>query len=188
MVLNRTEPAKPSVLSTARFAKNLGIDRNEQSADSACVASAAHQDTQQPNAIKADAANAAARLTKALRASRVLNTSAPIAKARSNRRATTETTALEWIPRYATNAAKPATVRTIAPFKYATNAAKPATARTNARFVRAMHVVFELTNYQPAICVQNTCALCVAATKNQKVTTTLYAHVLSAKHASFSAT
>ena len=44
-----------------------------------------------------DAANAAARLTKALRASRVLNTSAPIAKARSNRRATTETTALEWI-------------------------------------------------------------------------------------------
>ena len=168
--LNRTEPNIKAVLNIARYAKNVDIDRKAASADSARVASAAHQDTQQPNAIKADAANAAARLTKALRASRVLNTSAPIAKARSNRRATTETTALEWKPRYATNAAK------------------PATARTNAPFVRAMHVVFELTNYQRAICVQNTCALCVAATKNQKVTTTLYAHVLSAKHASFSAT
>ena len=119
-----------------------------------------------------DAANAATRLTKALRASRVLNTSAPIAKARSNRRVTTETTALEWIPRYATNAAKPATVRTIAPFRYATNAAKPATARTNAPFVRAMHVVFELTNYKPAICVLNMYAICVTARKNQKATTT----------------
>ena len=66
MVLNRTEPATPSVPSTARFAKNLGIDRNEQSADSACVASAAHKDTQQPNVREPDATNAAARLTKAL--------------------------------------------------------------------------------------------------------------------------
>ena len=170
MVLNRTEPAKPSVPSTARFAKNLGIDRNEQSADSACVASAAHQDTQQPNAIKPDAANAAARLTNALRASSVQNTSAPIAKALSNRRATTETTALEWKPRYATNAVK------------------PATARTNAPFVHAMHVVFEVTNYQPAICVLSTYALCVTGKKNQEVTTTLHALVLSAKHAGFSAT
>ncbi len=37
-------------------------------------------------------------------------TSTPIAKARSNRRATTEATALEWKPRYATNAVKPAAV------------------------------------------------------------------------------
>ena len=66
MVLNRTTPATAIAPSTARYAKNLGIDRNEQSADSACVASAAHQDAQQPNAIKPDAANAAARLTKAL--------------------------------------------------------------------------------------------------------------------------
>jgi hypothetical protein len=134
------------------------------------VASAAHQDTQQPNAIKSGEANVAARLTKALRASRVLNTSAPIAKARSNRRATTETTALEWKPRYVTNAAK------------------LATARTNAPFVHAAHVAFELTNYQPAICVLNMYALCVTGKKNQKVTTTPYALVLSAKHASFSAT
>jgi len=95
VVLNRTTPATARAPITARYAKNLGIDRNEQSANSAFVASAAHQDTQQPNAFKADAANAAARLTKALRASSVLNTGAPIAKARSNRRATTETTALE---------------------------------------------------------------------------------------------
>jgi hypothetical protein len=107
---------------------------------------------------------------KALRASRVLNTSAPIAKARSNRRATTETTVLDWKPRCVTNAAK------------------PATARTNAPFVHATHVAFELTNYQSAICVPNTCAPYVTAKKNQKVTTTLSAHVLSAKHASFSAT
>ena len=170
MVLNRTTPATARAPITARYAKNLGIDRNEQSADSACVASAAHQDTQQPNAIKPDAANAAARLTKALRASSVQNTSAPIAKALSNRRATSETTALEWKPRSATSAAK------------------PATARTNAPFVHAMHVVFELTNYQPAICVLNMYALCVTARKNQKATTTRYAPVLSAKHASFSAT
>ena len=101
---------------------------------------------------------------------RVLNTSAPIAKARSNRRATTEPTALEWKPRYVTNAAK------------------PATARTDAPFVHATHVAFELTNYQPAICVLNTYALCVTGKKNQKATTTPYAPVLSAKHASFSAT
>jgi hypothetical protein len=95
VVQKRIERTAVIVLITASYAKNLGIDRNEQSADSASVASAAHQDTQQPNAIKADAAHAAARLTKTLRASSVLNTSAPIAKARSNRRATTETTALE---------------------------------------------------------------------------------------------
>ena len=88
---------------------------------------------------------------------------------------------------YATNAVKPATVRTNVRARYATNAAKPATAQTNAQFVHAMHVAFEITNYKPAICVPNTCALCVTARKNQKVTTTLYAHVLSAKHASFSA-
>ena len=54
-------------------------------------------------------------------------TYAPIAKARSNRRDTTETTALEWKARYATNALK------------------PATARTNAQFVHAVHVAFEIT-------------------------------------------
>jgi hypothetical protein len=170
VVPNRSTPATARAPITPRYAKNLGIDRNEQSADFACVASAAHQDTQQPNAIKSDAANVAARLTKALRASRVLNTSAPIAKANSNRRTTTETTALERKPRYVANAAK------------------SATARTNAPFVHATHVAFELTNYQPAICVLNMYALCVTARKNQKATTTLYAHVLSAKHASFSAT
>ena len=95
MVLNRTTPATARAPITARYAKNLGIDKNGQSADSACAAIAAHQDTQQPNAIKPNAANAAARLTKALRASSVQNTSAPIAKALSNRRATTETTVLE---------------------------------------------------------------------------------------------
>jgi hypothetical protein len=69
---------------------------------------------------------------------RALNTSAPIAKARSNRRATTEMTALEWKPRYATNVLKPATARTIAH-----------------SFVHARHVAFEVTNYQPAICNSN---------------------------------
>ena len=66
MVLNRTELVTAAAPITAPYAKNLGIDKNEQSADSAFVASAAHQDTQQPNAIKADAENAAARPTKAL--------------------------------------------------------------------------------------------------------------------------
>jgi hypothetical protein len=94
VVQKRTEQTAVIVLITARYANNLDIDRKATNANSV-VTSAAHQATQQPNAIKADAANAAARLTKALRASRVLNTSAPIAKARSNRRATTETTALE---------------------------------------------------------------------------------------------
>ena len=64
----------------------------------------------------------------------------------------TETTALECKLRCAKNAA---------------------TARTNARFVRAMHVVFEVTNYKRAICVQNTCALYVTAKNCQKVTTTI---------------
>ena len=89
----------------------------------------------------------------------------PIAKALSNRRATTETTALEWKPRYATNAAK------------------PATAQTNAPFVHAV----EVTNYKPAICVPNTYALCVAAQKNLKGHSTI-SHMLSAKQASFPAT
>ena len=127
VVLNRTTPVTARAPFTARYAKNLGIDRNEQDANSVCATSAEHQDTQHPNVLHA--ANAAARPTKALRASRVQNTSALIAKARSNRRDTTETTALEWKPRYATNAAK------------------PATARTDAPFVHAVHVVFELTNH-----------------------------------------
>ena len=89
------QPTTETVPIIARYAKNLGIDRNEQDANSVCAPSAEHQDTQHPNVLKQHAANAAARPTKALRASRVLNTSAPIAKACSNRRATTETTALE---------------------------------------------------------------------------------------------
>ena len=88
----------------ARYATNLGT----YGASSVCAASAAHQDTRQPNMIKRDAANAAARPTKALCASRVLSTGAPIAKALSNRRATTGTITLECKPRYATNAVKPA--------------------------------------------------------------------------------
>ena len=64
MVLNRTEQTAVIVLVTARYAKNLGIDRNEQGANSVCVASAEHQDTQHPNVLHA--ANAAARPTKAL--------------------------------------------------------------------------------------------------------------------------
>ena len=63
---------------------------------------------------------------------RVSNTSAPIAKARSTRRAITERTALECKPRFATNAVN------------------SATARTNARFSRSVHVAFKLTNYKPA--------------------------------------
>ena len=66
MVLNRTEPARLSAPNIARYAKNLGIDRNEQVADSVCATSAEHQDTQHPNVLKRDAANAAARPTKAL--------------------------------------------------------------------------------------------------------------------------
>ena len=170
MALNRTTRATANAPITARYAKNLAIDRNEQDANSVCATSAEYQDTQQANVRKQDAAIVAAPLTKAPRASPVLNTSALIAKARSSRKVTTETIALEWKPRYATNAVK------------------QATARTNARFVRAMHVVFEVTNYKQAIYVQNTCALYVTATKNQKVTTTIYAHVLSAKRASYSVT
>ena len=119
------------------------------------------------NVIKPDATNAAARPTQLLRASRVPNTSTPIASARSNRRATTEMTALECKPRYATNAAK------------------LATARTHAPFVRAMHVAFEVRNYNQLFVYY---ALCVTAKKSQKVTITLYAHMLRAKHASLSAT
>ncbi len=64
VVLNRTEPVTPSAPNTARYAKTLGIDKNEQVANSACIASAEHQDTRHPNVL--DAANAAARPTKAL--------------------------------------------------------------------------------------------------------------------------
>ena len=60
---NRTELATINA-DTAGYAKNLGIDRNEQGANSVCVASAEHQDTQHPNVLHA--ANAAAQLTKAL--------------------------------------------------------------------------------------------------------------------------
>ena len=94
VVLNRIEPTTKTVPIIARYAKNLGIDRKATNANSGSVASAAHQDTQHPNVRKRNAANAAAPLTKALRASRVQNTSAPIAKARSNQRATAEATAL----------------------------------------------------------------------------------------------
>ena len=64
VVLNRTAQTVATVLITARYAKNLGIDRNEQVANSACATSAEHQDIQHPNVLHA--ANAAARLTKAL--------------------------------------------------------------------------------------------------------------------------
>ena len=64
MVLNRTTPATARAPNIARYAMNLGIDRNEQVADSACATSAEHQDTQHPNVLHA--ANAAARPTKAL--------------------------------------------------------------------------------------------------------------------------
>ena len=66
MVLNRITPAKARAPNIARYAKNLGIDRNEQVADSACVASAERKGTQQPNVLTPNAANAATRPTKAL--------------------------------------------------------------------------------------------------------------------------
>ena len=66
MVLNRTTPATARAPNIARYAMNLDIDRNEQVADSVCATSAEHQDTQHPNELKRDAANAAARPTKAL--------------------------------------------------------------------------------------------------------------------------
>ena len=66
VVLNRTAQTVATVLITARYAMNLGIDRNEQVADSACVASAERRGTQQPNVLTPNAANAAARPTKAL--------------------------------------------------------------------------------------------------------------------------
>ena len=64
MVLNRTVPAKARAPNIARYAKNLGIDRNEQVANSACVTSVEHQDTRYPNVLHAT--NAVARPTKAL--------------------------------------------------------------------------------------------------------------------------
>jgi len=179
VALNRTTRATANAPIIARYAKNVAIDRNEQDANSVCATSAKNQDTQQANVRKQDAAIVAAPLTKAPRASRVLSTSALIAKARSSQKATTETIALEC--KSAANAvARPTkaptasrvlntsaliakarssrkvTTETIAlewKPRYATNAVKPATARTNARFVRAMHVVFEVTNYKRAICV-----------------------------------
>ena len=63
MVRNRTELATPSA-DTAGYAKNMGIDRNEQGANSASATNVEHQDTQHPNVL--DASNAAARPTKAL--------------------------------------------------------------------------------------------------------------------------
>ncbi len=89
VVLNRTEPARPSAPIIARYAKNVAIDRNEQDANSVCATSAEYQDTQQANVRKQDAAIVAAPLTKAPRASPVLSTSALIAKARSSQKATT---------------------------------------------------------------------------------------------------
>ena len=64
VVQKRIEQTAVIVLITARYANNLGIDRNQQVANSACATSAEHQDTQHPNALHA--ANAAARPTKAL--------------------------------------------------------------------------------------------------------------------------
>ena len=64
VVLNRTELVTAVAPITARCAKNLGIDRNEQGASSACATSAEHPDTQHPNVLHA--AIAAARPTKAL--------------------------------------------------------------------------------------------------------------------------
>ncbi len=76
------------VLTTARYAENLDIEHAK--------ARSSRRATTEPIALECkDATNVAARPTKALRASRVLSTSAATAKARSNQRATTETTALE---------------------------------------------------------------------------------------------
>ena len=63
MVQNRTELATINA-DTAGYAKNLGIDKNEQVANSASATNVEHQDTQHPNVL--DAANVAARPTKAL--------------------------------------------------------------------------------------------------------------------------
>jgi len=48
VVLNRTETATPNA-NIAGCATNLGIDRNEQNANSVCATSAAHQDTHNLN-------------------------------------------------------------------------------------------------------------------------------------------
>ena len=66
VVLNRIAQTAAIVPIIARYAKNLGIDRKATNANSGSVARAAHQDTQHPNVRKRNAANAAARLTKAL--------------------------------------------------------------------------------------------------------------------------
>jgi hypothetical protein len=65
VVQKRTEQTAVIVLSTARYANNLDIDRKATNANSV-VTNAAHQDTQQPNVREPDATNAAARHTKAL--------------------------------------------------------------------------------------------------------------------------
>ncbi len=134
------------------------------------------------------------RPTSPLRASRVLNTSAPTAnlKARSNRMATNETTALECSERGSTTH-KPATSFACpAPIakarsnrratanttalkckpRYATNAAKLATARTGAPFFSCSACGLEVA-HSPAImiCVPTTYALCLTAKKSQKVNT-----------------
>ena len=78
-------PQRVRLGDTARYAKNLGIDRNEQGANSVGATSQQQQqDIQQPSILvrNPDAANAAGRPTEARSASRVLNTSAAIAKAR----------------------------------------------------------------------------------------------------------
>jgi hypothetical protein len=98
---------------------------------------------------KLHAAIAAARPTKARRASRVLNTDARAAKVRSNRRAITETTALG------------------CKVRCAKNAAKPSMARTNAQVVRALHVAVQVGNSGPAICLLSLYALCGIATRHE---------------------
>ncbi len=56
--------------------------------------------------------------------------------------------------------------------------------RKTIRPCNACGLPLEVTNYKRAICVPNTCALYVTAKNYQKVTTTIYAHVQSAKRAS----
>jgi hypothetical protein len=100
VVLNCTEPAAPksrllhAMQRTWAWTERQRISAGRGGAHG-FVTSAEHQDIQQPNAIKPDAANAAARPTKALSASIVPNINATVAEARSSRRATTITTALE---------------------------------------------------------------------------------------------
>ena len=64
VVPNRTEQTAVIVLLTAPYAEKLDIDRKATNANSASATNVEHQDTQHPNVL--DAANAAARPTKAL--------------------------------------------------------------------------------------------------------------------------